>query len=183
VKTLETISARAAQARLAFLLAGGHAVIAHGHARVTFDIDLIIRREDRARWIDLALSLGYSLHHEGPTFIQFNPSGSQFLPLDLMFVNQQTFSKLEADAVPAPSGLESARIVSLRHLLALKCHAIKHGHAGRVVKDADDVIRLVQANRLDVNAPEIRDLFLEHGTKELYEKVQRICAGGQSAGT
>jgi hypothetical protein len=57
----------------------------------------------------------------------------------------------------------------------LKCHAIKHGHEGRIVKDADDVIQLVQVNRLDVNRPDIREIFLKFGTADLYEKVQRIC--------
>jgi len=69
----------------------------------------------------------------------------------MMLVNQETFEKLLAEAVPAPASALNAKVVSLRHLLALKCHAIKHGHPGRVVKDVDDVIRLAQANGLDLN--------------------------------
>jgi len=91
-----------------------------------------------------------------------------------MFVAGRTFEKLLADAVSVP-GQTGAKIVSLAHLLALKCHAIKHGHAGRVVKDVDDVIHLVQANQVNLAAPEIHELFLKHGTAELYEKIQRIC--------
>jgi hypothetical protein len=118
---------------------------------------------------------GYRFFREGPTFLQFDPPSAQFLQLDLMLVGDETFAKLMADAVPAPASPEGARVVSLRHLLALKCHAIKHGHEGRIVKDADDVIRLAQANHLDLNEPGVRDLFLKHGTVELYEKVRRIC--------
>ena len=40
---LEAIGERAASGNLTFLIAGGHAVIAHGYARTTFDLDLIIR--------------------------------------------------------------------------------------------------------------------------------------------
>ncbi len=80
-----------------------------------------------------------------------------------------------ADAVPGPAGAPGTRTVSLRHLLALKCHAIRYGHSGRIVKDADDVIRLVKANRLDVKDPAIRELFMKHGPPDLYEKVCRIC--------
>jgi len=173
VNSLETITRGAVEAHLDFLLAGGHAVIAHGHPRATFDIDLIIRREDRAGWLALTDRLGYVLSHEGTTFLQFSPPGASPLPLDLLFVNPDTFAKLLAEAVPGPPGVTNARVVSLRHLLALKCHAIKHGHAGRLVKDVDDVIQLVEANRLDMRAPETRDLFLKHGTPELYEKVRR----------
>ena len=172
---LGTIAVRAAERGLQFVLAGGHAVIAHGHPRNTFDIDLIIRRTDRVLWEDLARSAEYSFYREGPTFVQFNPPSPDILPLDLMMVGDETFGKLMADAVPGPASTAGAKVVSLRHLLALKCHAIKHGHRGRIVKDADDVIRLAQANKLDLDEPGIRDLFLKHGTKELYDKVLRLC--------
>jgi hypothetical protein len=55
---------------------------------------------------------------------------------------------------------------------------IAHGHRERIVKDADDVIRLALVNKLELDEPSIRDLFLKHGTAELYEKVRRLC--GQS---
>ncbi len=178
MNTLREIAGCAAQKDLPFLIAGGHAVIAHGHPRNTFDLDLIICREDQSAWKDLARSLGYTFHREGPTFLQFNPATSEMLPLDLMLVRQETFLKLMADAVPAPASPPGLKVVSLHHLLALKCHAIKHGHPGRIVKDADDVIRLALANRLDVNEPGMRELFLKHGTVEFYEKVRRICGKG-----
>jgi hypothetical protein len=175
VTTLETIATRAAKANLACLLAGGHAVIVHGHPRSTFDLDLVVRREDREGWLRLARDMGYELFHEGKTFLQFNATRAEGLPLDLMIVNEDTFAKLMAEAVPAPPATADVKVVSLRHLLALKCHAIKHGHAGRIEKDLDDVIRLVEVNRLDIGKPEIRDLFLKHGTRDLYEKVQQVC--------
>jgi len=175
VSILRDIAIRAEERGLPFLLAGGHAVIAHGHPRNTFDVDLIIRRDDRDGWLKLALDLGYKLHHEGPTFLQSNPMAAEVLPLDLMFVNKDTFAKMTAEAAPS-SSTTLAKVISLPHLLALKCHAIKHGHPARIVKDADDVIQLVQVNRLDINAPELRELFLKHGTEELYEKLQLACS-------
>ena len=69
-------------------------------------------------------------------------------------------------------------MVSVMHLLTSKCHAIKRGHPGRVIEDGDDVIRLTQANHLEVNDPTIREPSLKHGTLELYEKTRRAC--GQS---
>ena len=92
-----------------------------------------------------------------------------------MALHEDTFSKLRAEAVPAPSTIPGVWVVSLMHLLALKCHAIKHGHAGRIVKDVEDVIRLIQNNRLDPDAQTVRELLLKHGTEELYEKVRRAC--------
>jgi hypothetical protein len=176
VNSLATIAGLASAGRLPFLLAGGHAVIAHGYPRNTFDLDLIIPRVDRDSWIQLLNRARYSLKYEGPTFLQFDPPQTESLPLDLMLVNPQTFSKMMADAVSFPVASVPAPVVSLFHLLALKCHAIKNGHSGRIVKDADDVIRLLQANQINPNADEIRDLILRHGTTELYEKLRKACS-------
>src|SRR5438874_1201383 len=134
---LASIASRAANRGLPFLLTGGHAVIAHGFSRSTFDLDLIVRRADRQTWIELAELMGYSVHRQGDVFLQFNAPKADSFPLDLMFVNEDTFEKLRAESVPAPSSQEDIRVVSLKHLLALKCHAVKHGHSGRIVKDAD----------------------------------------------
>jgi hypothetical protein len=175
VNQLVAIAAEADRLQLPFLLGGGHAVVTHGFPRTTFDLDLIVRRPDRGRWLQFAKTLGYAMHREGETFLQFDAPREGFFPLDLMLVNEDTFSRLRADAVPAPASAPGVWVVSLMHLLALKCHAIKHGHAGRIVKDADDVLRLVQNNGLDPNAPALRELFEKHGTKDLYEKVRRAC--------
>ncbi len=179
VNQLATIAAQAATRNLQFVLAGGHAVITHGFPRSTFDLDLIVRRTDRQKWTELARDLGYEFHSEGATFLQFNAPNAASFPLDLMLVNENTFSKLSGDAVRAPSKVGAVRVVSLLHLLALKCHAVKHGHAGRIVKDADDIIRLIQNNGLDVNAETMRELFARHGTEELYEKIRKACGSNR----
>ena len=41
--------------------------------------------------------------------------------------------------------------------------------------NAEDVIRLVQNNKVDLEASEIRELFRKHGTDEFYQKVRRAC--------
>ena len=170
---LVTIAARADNLQLPFLLAGGHAVIVHGYARSTFDLDLMVRQEDRARWLELIQGLGYSLLREGPTFLQFNAPARSSFPLDLMLVNATTFSRMQADAVATPALAGGVRVVSLMHLLALKCHAVKHGHPGRIVKDADDVIHLLQNNGMDPDAEAVREVFRNHGSEEFYEKIRK----------
>jgi predicted nucleotidyltransferase len=175
VKILRQIVEQATEAGLEFLLAGGHAVIAHGYLRNTFDVDLIVQRSRREHWADLVKRLGYVPFRDGGTFLQFNARDEDGMPLDLMLVSDETFSKLQAEAPLAPISAGGAKMVSLQHLLALKCHAVKNGHKGRIIKDADDVIRLIQANRLNVNEGSIKELLLKHGTPEFYEKVQRAC--------
>jgi hypothetical protein len=174
-KEIAEIAARAAEKKLPFLIAGGHAVITHGYERTTFDADLSIRHQDRDSWLAIMKDLGYTLFFEGPAFAQFNPPAGGRLPVDLMFTGRETFEQFDSEAIPNPRGNHLPKIVSLKHLIAMKCHAIIHGHPGRIVKDADDVIHLFLANRLDPNAPQWREIILKYGNAELYEKLRRIC--------
>jgi len=176
VKEIAAIAERAAAKNLSVLVAGGLAVVVHGYQRKTFDADLVIRRADRVAWLELMRQMGFSVFREGPVFLQMNPSDESELPLiDLMFMNDDTFDKLAATSISNPYGPDFPRIVSLESLIAMKCHAIRNGHPGRVVKDADDLIHLFMANRLDPEAEEWRNLILKFGTEELYEKLRRIC--------
>jgi len=170
---LEKICEFAAKRGLPVLLIGGHAVIAHGHPRNTFDIDFVIEVKDQRAWRGLLEGLGYTLHAETRTFFQMQPSDEQTLPVDVMMVNEPTFAKMLALAKECSALPPDARVVSLEHLLALKCHAIKHGHPGRVEKDVDDVLGLVRANQLDVTSSDWREIFLKYGPPELYEKLRK----------
>jgi hypothetical protein len=171
---LTVLAERARERGLPFLLIGGHAVIAHGHPRNTFDLDLVVPRPALGEWRELALTMGYTRHAEGLTFVQFNPPDAVTLPLDLMIVSEATFHQFASAAVDAPVSTPGIRTVCLEHLLALKAHAIRHGHPGRVEKDVDDVIGLLRANRLDPAEPHWRDLFQKYGPPELHEKLLRL---------
>ena len=174
MKALDQITERATEQRLSFVLAGGHAVIVHGYGRTTFDLDLIVRRTDQAAWSELLRGLGFVTRHEGPTFLQFAAPANEPWPVDLMFVNSETFDKLLAAAKKVAIGNSSVSVASLIHLIGLKCHAIRHGHPGRIVKDMDDLLRLIEINRLSLQEPVLRETMLKFGTTELYEKLERV---------
>jgi hypothetical protein len=176
LNALQTISSRADGRGLAFLLAGGHAVIAYGHPHATFNLELIIRRSDCEKWRALVRGLGYALYREGPMFVQLNPPSASDVPLDLMLVGEEAFTKLIAQAAAGSASLGTAKIVSLRHLLALKCHAIKHGRQSRILGHMDDVVELVEVNRLDIELPDLPQRFLENSVSEWRESFSAIAA-------
>jgi hypothetical protein len=171
VSVLDEISQAAQTHDISFLLTGGYAVILHGFPRNTFDLDLIVRRSDRDEWLNLLRHLGYVLFSEGSNFLQFNNLDEKRLPVDLMLVTDATFQNLFNEAVTGPE--KNTKAVSLLHLLALKCHAIKYTHVGRIEKDLDDVLRLIEIKQIDVNDAQIREIILRYGTPELYEKLLR----------
>jgi len=172
--TLFHVSQKADERGLPSLLIGGHAVIAHGHARNTFDLDLLIPRAALDEWRQFIVAERYTIHNEGPTFIQLTPPDDRTLPLDLMIVSTETFQKFEAMASTVSDAGGGIRVVALKHLLALKSHAILHGHPGRIERDVDDVIGLVKANHITVSDDDWRELFLKYGPPELHEKLLRI---------
>ncbi len=168
---LATIAEKAQERGLPFLVGGGHAVILHGFERATFDLDLIINRAEKDYWAALFADFGFHAFAEAQAFLQLTPPDDQTPAVDLLLMNEATFGKLMAASLPAPPEYAGVKVISLQHLLALKCHAIKYGHRGRIVKDVDDVIRLVKNNGVNLRAPDIQELILTHGTPELYDKL------------
>lgn len=175
MSVLKVIADRAAKLDLRFLVADGHAVISHGYDRVTFDLDLAVRRSEREAWLGLMKEIGYGLLDEGSAFIQFNSPPGPCAPVDLMLTNDDTFQKFINEGVKIEEEGTSALALSVQHLIALECHAIKHGHPGRIIKGADDLIHLFLANHLNIGDVHWREFVSKYGTVELYEKLQRAC--------
>ena len=176
MSVFQTIAQKAGEAGLPFLVIGGYAVMAHGFVRATDDLDLLAQRSRGDQWRGLLEGLGMKVYREAPAFTQFDPPPGASLPVDLMFVADEVFDQMRVDAEPARVGGVSFGVVSLLHLIALKCHAIQHGKPIRCVKDTEDLIQLVIINHLDLNEPELRATILKYGDQELYEKLQRACA-------
>ena len=171
-----TISQKAGEAGLPFLIIGGYAVMAHGFIRATDDLDLLVQASRRNQWRGLMEGLGMTMHRETPTFMQFNPATGGRLPVDLMFVADEVFERMRAETQQASVENLTLGVVSLLHLIALKCHAIQHGKPLRRIKDTEDLVQLITLNGLNLNEPELRATILKHGNQELYEKLRHACA-------
>lgn len=171
----DQLNQTAGQGGLRFLVIGGHAVIHHGYARATQDVDILIQKEDRDRWLEVLATLGYKLFHDGGTFLQLEAPSADAWDLDLMLVNAETFQKFLADAEADDIEGVAVSMPSLRHLLALKFHALKYAKSDRVLIDSDDVVNLARINDVDVRADWFRQLAEKYGTAELYEAIVRRC--------
>jgi hypothetical protein len=154
---------------------GGHAVNTYCAQRLTFDVDFLVRRDDLPRWTGLLQHEGFTVDYVGPTFVRFNPPYGTEWRLDLMLVNAGTFQKMRAGARPKNLLGIDTLVPSPEHLVALKLHALKHGHPERFEKDFIDVVNLTRAAALDPKSAAFRQLFEQFGTMELYERVlQRL---------
>ena len=172
MSVVANISREAAKNNLSFLLIGGYAVLAHGFVRTTGDIDFLVRKSQIADWQKLLEGLKFTVKFSGPTFLQFDPPPEEKLPLDLMFVTDENFDPMFSAAKQIEADGVAAKVVSLPHLFALKCHAFKN-RPHRAMKDIEDLVQLAKLNRLDLNEPSLRAIVLKHGGKEFYELLKR----------
>ena len=173
---IREIAKRADDAGIPFLVIGGYAVFAHGYVRTTDDLDLIVQRGRRAQLGKQLGDLGMTVKNDAANFVQFDPPDESGMDVDLMFVSDDVFGRLEQSAIEATVEGTQVRVVSLLHLIALKCHALQHSKSLRRLKDMDDLVQLILINRLDLNEPELPATILKHGNAEVYEKLQHACA-------
>jgi hypothetical protein len=184
VSFFSDLTQRAASANLPFLLIGGNAVIAYGYPRVTRDLDLLVRESDRRKWDDLIRSFDFNEHQITRVFHMYNPLDRALPAVDLMVVDEGTFQKLFAGSLEHKVQEAFVRLPSLAHLIALKLHALKSGAEHRRELDFGDVTMLVQLNKIDLAAPEYRDILERYATDairtELFRRLE--LSGFGSAG-
>ncbi len=73
----ESLSRRAGEKKLRFLVIGGLAVNFYGYSRETADVDLLICRDSKSDWLDLLFELGLRLEHDAGVFIQLKSPSDQ----------------------------------------------------------------------------------------------------------
>jgi predicted nucleotidyltransferase len=144
---IQKISRSAGEVGVSFLVIGGFAVHAHGYVRTTDDLDLIVPGGQRARWSRLLDSFGMVVKNDAATFVQFDPQDEADMGVDLMFVSEKVFEQLNQFAVETTVEGVQVKVVSLLHLIALKCHSLQNSKALRRFKDMDDLIQLILVNR------------------------------------
>lgn len=173
MSVVANISREAAKNNLPFLLNGGYAVLAHGFVRTTGDVDFLARKSQAAEWQKFLEGLKFTAKFSGPAFLQFDPTPSGTLPLDLMFVSDENFDPMFAASEQIEIEGAVTRVVSLPHLFfALKCHAFKH-RPHRAMKEIEDLVQLTKLNRLDLNEPVLRAILVKYGGNEFYELLKR----------
>jgi hypothetical protein len=174
MKLLEELKQAAEHRNLQFLVIGGFAVNFHGYSRRTFDLDLLIPREAASAWKTIIPGCGYSLAAETANFMQWSSSSRTSWPLDVMMVSEATFQKMCPASIKGSVEGTEVHFPSLNNLIALKLHVLKQSLLHRFSKDLEDVVILVEVNKVDVLSDEFRSLCDRYGNKSVYEQIVRI---------
>jgi len=154
------------------LLIGGNAVILLGFARNTIDVDLLVPVARRSAWLDLMRELQFRLYHGTDVFAQFEPGGHGMVSVDLMFVDENTWSRLSAQPVERAVAGHTVRIPRIEHLVALKLHAASSPDRARQEADWEDIRQIVRIGGLDPAEPEFRETILRYGGAEALLRIE-----------
>lgn len=144
------------EAEVRFVIVGGLAVIAHGHARLTVDIDLVIDLDDdpASRAMHALAELGLDprvpvdtqqfanprvrrswVKDKGMLVFTFLDPKDQFFELDVFVESPKPFEELYAASVERRVDGRSVHVASIDDLIDMK------RRAGRP-KDLDDIVEL-----------------------------------------
>lgn len=156
-----------------FVVIGGHAMSAHGVSRQTGDIDLLVPRKDREKWIELLSQLRYKTFQDDSRFARFKPSTIAEWPIDLMFVDDTTFDKIYHESFLSEFGYSSAHVASALHMVTLKTHALKYTQEHRSFKDYNDLINLLRKYNKLVSFSQLREICLKYGSEELFDRLKK----------
>lgn len=153
------------------LLAGGWAVCHHGYSRFTNDIDWICPRTHEIRAIKVMESLGFKIVFQAMATRFRHPEHFDLVPVDLLWVNDETFQKLAVtDQRTGRHG--NIPVISLESLLAMKLHALRDD-AERKGRDMLDIRSLLGENPHVISDEQLRALCERFASPETYDLIRR----------
>ena len=159
------------KAQISFVLIGGFAVNYYQFTRVTGDVDFMMTEGDFDKALPLLEKSGCQLLVRTQLFATLKSIIPPYLPTDILFVDQETMRGILEEAGEADLVGQKLRVPSLKHLFALKLHALKNNLKHRESRDLRDIIELVKHHQIDVKSDSFRDLCRKYGNEMIYEKI------------
>lgn len=158
-----------------FGLAGAVALNAHGLARATTDLDLVVEESAQPALLRFLSGLGYQQLHASAGFSNHLHPDPAWGRLDFIYLDGHTADLLFARARRArPLGDLEVLVPSPEHLAAMKVQAIRDDPSRRF-KDLADIQFLLGLPGVDEE--EIRRYFEQHDLLGSFDELKRAIAG------
>lgn len=151
------------------LLAGGWAVCHHGYSRYTRDVDWVCSRNNEERAVALMKSLGFGIAFESMATRFQRESDLTLPPVDLLWVNQDTFMKMAATD-QRTGHHANIPVIDFESLLAMKLHALKDQKERRG-KDLLDIRELLAENVGVISEAKLRALCERFAGPDAFDLV------------
>jgi Nucleotidyl transferase AbiEii toxin, Type IV TA system len=163
----QTLHSRFEREGILLLLAGGWAVNYHGYSRFTRDVDWICSRGQETKACELMNLLGFVKTSEGMASRFVRQNDPSFPPVDLIWVDETTFSKM-ADTPCRTGRHDDIPVIGFEVLLAMKLHALKDDRQ-RQGKDVLDIRHLLEYSSTRISEERIKELCILHAGSGVYE--------------
>jgi hypothetical protein len=106
-------------------------------------------------------------------FARFRPPDLIAWPLDFMFVDQETFTRLYSASETAVVGVAEVKVVSARHLFLLKLHAMRQQQDCRFSKNFGDAVALLRSGKTGIeNRHDLLALCTRYASRGIYDKLE-----------
>jgi hypothetical protein len=159
--------------QIPFAIAGAMAANAHGHRRTTADVDILISREDLARFKERHLGLGWVDKFEGSK--NFRDAVTN-VNIDALLVGQYPGDgQPKPVAFPPPAGVaeigeDGIPYISLGALFELKLASGMT--ASHRMQDLADAMQLIRINKLPKDYAETLNPYVADKFRELWQAAQ-----------
>ena len=152
-----------------YALIGGFALQAYGYVRSTRDIDFLILEKNQDLVISHLEQIGFkTLHLSSGYSNHLHPIDS--LRIDFVYVDELTGSKIFTETTSTILFDDTPlRVVSARHLIALKLFAAKND-PDRILREFADIKELVKNTHLSRQV--LKDLLSTYGFEDWIDKVE-----------
>lgn len=164
----EQVAEAAAREGFSVLVIGGQAVNAYGYTRTTLDVDFLVAVESFRDWRSVFESAGYRWVGQTETFARMDPpvTDPPSLPIDVMLVSTETFSKLYAGRQMLDFGGTRLPVPKPLNLIALKLHAMRNPERFRKGKDLPDILNLISICQIDTQSREFQLILNRYASDE-----------------
>ncbi len=171
VGTIDRIEAFLAPGDWRWAIAGGVALAAYGHPRMTLDVDIVTERAVQATLVAAVEAAGYHTLYLSEGFSNHRHDDPAFGRLDVIYVDAVTAERLFA-ATRELAGPGGRRIVVPKpeHLIAMKVQAIQNAPE-RTWQDLADIRYLLSIDGVD--RAEARRYFEKADLMERWHELER----------
>lgn len=158
---------------LPILLIGGYALQAYGVSRQTMDVDVLVADADAGAMGAALQRAGYAQVVRSEIFARYRHPSIALADVDVLFVDGDTATRMSGQATRWVVGETTCLVPALRHLVAMKLHAVR-SNPQREPRDFADIVELVRANPGSFSQEELRGLCVKYGPEGAWEKLEGV---------
>jgi hypothetical protein len=148
---------------------GGLAMAAHGAARTTLDVDIVVDGESQDGLVEFLESLGFETLHLSTGYSNHLHGDPALGRVDVVYVRGESSRRIFAGvrSHPGPGGMQIP-VPRAEHLAAMKAYSIKNDPT-RTLRELADIRLLLETQGVD--RKEIEGYFESYGLEDLLDRI------------